>query len=100
MHFGVTLNDLGNLTTIGLRMLFYLSGIFYNINEMIGGALAFVLLKLNFIAFCINELRTVTTFGTLPSFIGMLVWLLIGLLLCTIGASIIHKNENSYAKVI
>ena len=23
MHFGVTLNDLGNLTTIGLRMLFY-----------------------------------------------------------------------------
>lgn len=100
MHFGVTLNDLSNLTNIGLRMLFYLSGVFYNINEKIGGTLAFVLLKLNPIAFCINELRNVTTFGTFPSFAGMVIWLIIGLILCTIGAHIIHKNENSYAKVI
>mgnify|MGYP000563988523 FL=1 len=44
MHFGVTLNDLGNLTNITLRMVFYLSGIFYNINERLKGKLRFFLL--------------------------------------------------------
>ena len=28
------------------------------------------------------------------------IWLVIGLLLCCLGIHVIHKNENSYAKVI
>ncbi len=100
MHFGVTLNDLGNLTNIGLRMIFYLSGIFYNINERLKGRLKFFLLRVNPIAFCMNELRKVMLNGKLPSFEGLLVWLIIGVILCMIGVHVIHKNENSYAKVI
>ena len=100
MHFGVTLNDLGNLTNIGLKMLFYISGVFYNINEKLNGIVAFILLRANPIAFCMNELRKVTVFGKLPSIEGLLIWLLIGLILCAIGIHVIHKNENSYAKVI
>ena len=100
MHFGVTLNDLSNLTNIGLKMVFYLSGIFYNINERLKGTLGFVLLRVNPIAFCMNELRKVTVFGTLPSIEGLLVWLVAGIILCAIGIHVIHKNENSYAKVI
>lgn len=100
MHFGVTLNDLANLTNIGLKMLFYLSGIFYNINEKIKGMPAFILLRVNPIAFCMNELRKIAIYGTLPSFLGIIAWLAIGLVLCLIGIHVIHKNENSYAKVI
>ena len=100
MHYGVTLNDLSNLTNIGLKMVFYLSGIFYNINERLKGTLGFVLLRVNPIAFCMNELRKVTVFGTLPSIEGLLIWLIVGIILCAIGIHVIHKNENSYAKVI
>ena len=100
MHFGVTLNDLANLTNIGLKMLFYLSGIFYNINEKLKGMPAFILLRVNPIAFCMNELRKVTIYGTLPSFLGLAIWLVIGFVLCLLGIHVIHKNENSYAKVI
>ncbi len=100
MHFGVTLNDLGNLTNIGLKMVFYLSGIFYNINKRLKGTLGFVLLRVNPIAFCMNELRKVTIYGKLPSFEGLAIWLVLGLILCAIGVHVIHKNENSYAKVI
>lgn len=100
MHFGVTLNDLANLTNIVLKMVFYLSGIFYNINERLKGTLGFVLLRVNPIAFCMNELRKVTVFGTLPSFAGLGIWLILGFVLCAIGIHVIHKNENSYAKVI
>lgn len=100
MHFGVTLNDLSNLTNIGLKMLFYLSGVFYNINKKLDKGLAFVLLRLNPIAFIMNEMRKVLIFGKLPSFEGLSIWLIIGIILCAIGISVIHKNENSYAKVI
>ncbi len=102
MHFGVTLNDLANFTNIGLKMVFYLSGVFYNISSKLSSnpQLVFLLLRVNPIAFCMNELRKVFLNQQLPSFEGLGVWLLIGIMLCSLGIHVIHKNENSYAKVI
>ncbi len=100
MHFGVTLNDLSNLTNIALRMVFYLSGIFYNINERVSGQLKYFLLRLNPVAFCMNELRKVMLQNTVSNFFGLFVWCIISIVLCLIGIHLIHKNENSYAKVI
>lgn len=101
MHFGVSFNDLANLTNIGLRMVFYLSGVFYNIKKRLGARhLGSVLLFANPIAFIMNETRNVLIYGKLPNFVFMGIWLLAGLCFCAIGVHVIHKNENSYAKVI
>lgn len=100
MHFGVTLNDLANLTNIGMRMVFYLSGIFYNIKQRLKGTLSFVLLKVNPIAFMIFQMRTALLDGKMISFKGLGIWLIVSIILCCIGVHMIHKNENSYAKVI
>ena len=100
MHFGVTLNDLSNLTNIALRMVFYLSGIFYNINQRLNGTLRYLLIRVNPIAFCMNELRKVMIQNLMPNFAVLFLWLIVGILLCMIGINLIHKNENSYAKVI
>ena len=100
MHFGVTFNDLANLTNIGLRMVFYLSGVFYNISKRLKGRLATTLLYANPIAFTMNELRKVLIYGSMPNLLMLLFWFVIGLVLCAIGVHVIHKNENSYAKVI
>lgn len=100
MNFGVTFNDLANLTNVGMKMVFYMSGIFYNIRLKLSGTLAYVLLRGNPIAFCMDEIRKVSLENRLPSFEGLGFWLVIGLILCYFGIRIIHKNENSYAKVI
>ena len=100
MHFGVLFNDLSNLIKIVLRMIFYLSGVFYNIRERLDGVLQYVLLRGNPIAFCMDELRKVMLEAKFPSFEGLAVWLLIAIVINIIGINIIHKNENSYAKVI
>ena len=100
MHFGVTFDDLAKLTNIGLRMVFYLSGVFYNLNTRVGGRLAFVLLRVNPIAFLMSEARKVTLDMTLPSFEGLAFWLIVGVVLVCLGVHVIHKYENSYAKVI
>ena len=100
MHLGVTLNDLANLTNIVLKMVFYLSGVFYNINTRLKGNLKFLLLRVNPVAFIMHQLRNVMLYGKMPSYEGLSVWLVISICLCLIGIHIIHKNENSYAKVI
>ena len=100
MHHGVTFNDLGNLTNIVLKMVFYLSGIFYNINERLKGTAGFLLLRVNPTAFLMNEARKVCIYGKSISLIGLGFWLLVGLVLCVYGINKIHKYENSYAKVI
>jgi len=100
MHLGVTLNDLANLTNIVLKMVFYLSGVFYNINTRLKGNLKFLLLRVNPVAFIMHQLRNVMLYGKMPSYEGLSVWLVISIGLCLIGIHIIHKNENSYAKVI
>lgn len=100
MHFGVYLDDLANLIRIALRMMFYFSGIFYNIATRIPGNIGYFLLRLNPIAFIINEMRTAILYGNTPSIKGLILYLMIGILLCMFGVHTIHKNENSYAKVI
>ena len=47
-----------------------------------------------------NEARNVLLYEKLPNFLFMGIWLLVGLCFCAIGVHVIHKNENSYAKVI
>jgi len=100
MHFGVTISDLSNLTNIVLKMIFYFSGIFFDIGERLKGKVKYLLLRVNPIAFIMNELRKVMIYNKLPNFKWTVLWFVCGLILSAIGIHMIHKNENSYAKVI
>ena len=99
MNFGVYVNDLSNLINIVLRLVFYLSGVFYNIRAKLGGMVGFFLLRANPIAFLMDELRKVLLEERMCSVTGLAFWLVMGFILCIIGIRLIHKNENSYAKV-
>ena len=100
LHFGIFIEDLSNVTNIFLKLVFYLSGIFYNIKTRVKGVYGVILLRCNPIAFIMDQYRIVIIEGKMPAFDWLAIWLCIGLLLCIIGISIVHKYENSYAKVI
>ena len=59
-----------------------------------------ILLRCNPVAFIINAYRNIFLHNKMPSLAMMGCWTLAGLLLTAIGIHIIHKYENSYAKVI
>lgn len=99
LHFGVYIDDLFNLTKIVLKMLFYLSGIFYSIKKRIPKPWNNVLVKVNPVAFVIDQMRTVILYKKSPDFKMCLIWLVISLVIGFIGIKIIHKYENSYAKI-
>ncbi len=99
-HFGIFVEDLGNVVALGLRLVFYLSGIFYNIGTRIPSPFNRILLHCNPVAFIINSFRDTLLYGKAPSLLVLGGWFIIGLLFTMIGIHIIHKYENSYAKVI
>ena len=100
IHLAVYIDDLKKVIEIVLRLLFYLSGVFYSISERLQGTVSYILLNCNPIAFFMNEFRKCILYNQNPNFILLLVWLLIGLLVFCSGIHTIYKYENNYAKVI
>ena len=103
MHFGVFVEDLGNVVNIGMRLVFYLTGIMFSIETRIGREnpqLALILGKFNPMAFLITSFRDCLLYGKTPEIIGILIWLAIGTVLSVLGIYTIYKNENNYVKVI
>lgn len=99
MHYGVYISDLSNITSILLRLLFYITGIFYNIETRIaqyGAALN----RYNPIAFLLSSMRKCLIYNQTPDLEMLLFWLVISVLLAILGVGKIYQEENSYVKAI
>ena len=99
-HFGVFVDDLSNVITVVLQLMFYMSGIFYSIENRVPAPFSEWLLKLNPVALIITDLRRVLLENSDPHFFSLLAWLGISIIVAIIGVRTIYKQENSYVKVI
>jgi len=100
MHLGVFIEDMHNIVQILLRLLFYITGIFYSVVKRLPEPYGQYALKLNPIAFILNGMRDCLLYGRAPNVKLMLVWMVIGITVAAIGVRIIYKYENGYVKVI
>lgn len=98
-HFGVYVADLKNVTTVLLRLLFYLSGIFYTI-ERLPEAVKNIYIYICPTGFIIGELRNAMMFGESLNYIVLGYWLVIGIVLCILGLRLFAKYEKEYVKVV
>ena len=100
LHYGIFVEDLSNITSLALRFVFYLSGIFYHIGTRVPAPYNTILLRCNPVAFIIDSYRDIFLHDKMPSLVMMGAWTIVGIGLTAIGIHIINKYENSYAKVI
>ena len=100
MHFGVFMDDLVNLTNIALKFVFYLSGIFYDIQSKVPAPYNNILLNFNPIAFLITSFRNCLIYQTSINYIILIIWFILGIILSIIGIRTIYKHENTYVKVM
>lgn len=100
LNIGVFLSDIANVVSVLLRLVFYMSGVFYNIQTRVPEPYNMVLLYGNPIAGMIQNVRNCLLYGTHPYY-GMLgIWFIISVILCIVGVHLIMKYENTYVKVI
>ena len=101
MHFGVFVEDLSNVMFIVLRLLFYMSGVFYSLEKRITDELLrTILLDCNPMAFIINQMRNSLLYGKPLDVRMYFVWLVISLVIGYIGINLVYRNENGYIKVM
>lgn len=99
MHWGVYVNDLANVVSIVLKMMFYMTGIFYNVEKRIpeyGAALA----RYNPAAYLLNAMRGSLIYGQTPNLKWLALWLAAGIALSLLGAAVVYRAENNYVKAI
>ena len=100
MHFGVFVQDLSNVITIVLRLVFYMSGVFFSIDNRVPAPYNAILLIINPVAAAIEQCRNILLYSTPLNISLMGMWLFIGLILSYIGIRIMYKYENTYVKVM
>lgn len=100
MHFGVYVEDLANITNIVLRLLFYMTGVFYNLADKVAGVWGYWLVRLNPLALYLSSMRDALLYGKTPHWVWLGAWTVVGAVLSYLGIRLIQKNENSYVKVL
>ena len=99
LHYGVYVEDLANVVNLVMRFVFYLTGVFYNIEKripVVGDALN----SYNPVAFLLSSMRDCLIYQKTPNCWLLLAWFAVSLLLCVLGIRKIYKEENSYVKSI
>lgn len=99
MHFGVYVEDLANVVNIVLRFLFYLTGIFYNVEKKIPQVGAY-LARFNPVAFLLSAMRQSLIYSQTPDLPVLGIWLAVSLILSFFGVLLVYKEENSYLKAV
>ena len=99
MHYGVYIQDLSNVVTIATRMLFYVTGIFYNLETRIKGYGA-LLNHYNPVAFLLSSMRKSLIYSSTPDLAFLGIWFAVSLLIMVLGIRKVYKEENSYVKAI
>ena len=99
-HLGVFVRDLYQVTLVLLRLLFYMTGVFYSIPKRVPAPYGELLLRFNPMACLVEALRSALLRGAAPDYLMLLIWFAAGLALSALGIWTIYRYENSYAKVI
>lgn len=100
LHFGVFVDDLSYAISILLRLLFYVSGIFYNIDKRFPAHAAHVIKLANPIAMIMDSMHNALIYGAPPKLSILAFWFCVALVLAAVGIKTVYNYENSYVKVI
>lgn len=105
-HFGVFVEDLKTACAVALRVVFYMSGVFYEIVPRNGKVsrlpetLAIIMSKCNPFAFLMTSARNCLIYASNVGYKVLAAWFVVGVVLSIIGIRLIYKYENSYVKVM
>lgn len=100
MHFGIYVDDLSYIVSICLNMLMYFTGTFYSLEKRLPSPIGGLLTYCNPIAMVIAVTRNGLLYRLESPKLPMVLWLFISLIMSCLGARLVYKNENSYAKML
>lgn len=99
LHFGVYLPDMKKVTSVLLKILFYLSGVFYSFDSRIKGNLGQLMIKINPIGCILHEARNALLYNTNISLLPIALIFVFSVILSISGIFVVTRYEQHYIKV-
>ena len=100
MHFGVYLPDLRKIISVLLQVMFYLSGVFFSLDQRLGEGMGLILRNFNPVASLMYEGRNALLYGVDCSAATVGMWFAVGVILSITGVRMVVLYEKDYLKVI
>lgn len=103
LHLGVYVSDFNNIIPVGLRLCFYMTGIFFDLSKssiIAKPVVRFLLCDVNPMYGIITGMRNCILYGSSPDWPVIGVWFVISVLICCFGIHLINKYEDSYVKMV
>lgn len=91
--------DFDIFLSYGIRMLFFLSGVFYDAATRFPEKLRFMY-SMNPIARVISDLRAILVYGNYPDFQGLIYVFMLSVITFIIGCAVIQKYDRKYFKMV
>jgi ABC-type polysaccharide/polyol phosphate export systems, permease component len=95
---GVYVRDVGQITTVFTTALLFLSGVFYPISSLPVQYQRWV--RLNPLAYLIEQSRNVLILGRLPDFLELLFYTLASLVVAWLGFAWFQRTRNGFSDVV
>jgi ABC-type polysaccharide/polyol phosphate export permease len=99
MHVGVYVKDMNNVINVLLRLVFYLSGVFYDISSRVPAPWNTYLSRINPVSLVMSGIRNSLLYGKDPDWLFLGIWFILSLLMIIGGLRLVYRWENNYAKV-
>lgn len=95
---GVFFRDIGQMISVAMTLLLFLSPVFYPISS--APSFAQKLMYLNPLTFPMEELRAVLILGNQPDWLNWSVYFLVAILVAVVGLLVFQKSRPAFADVI
>lgn len=99
LHLGVYLPDIKKIVSVLLKVLFYLSGVFYSLDSRLGNDVSKLILKINPIGRLLHEARMPLMYNTHISLTAISVLFALSVILSVSGIFVVTRYEQHYIKV-
>ncbi len=100
MHIGVYVEDLNKLMTIILQLVFYISGVFYPIQELLKASLANKLFAFNPIAMLLHEARNALLYAQSCHWHLIVIYAAVAVAISALAVWVIYRSERKYIKIL
>ncbi|MDO4493033.1 MAG: ABC transporter permease [Clostridia bacterium] len=100
MHLGVYIQDMANIVQIVLRLMMYLTGIFYDVGKRVPAPYNTLILWVNPMSAYVSQVRNALLYGNISNTRIIFVWFALSAVVAYLGLKVVYKNENNYIKVI
>ena len=103
LHIGVYVSDFNNIIPVGLRLAFYLTGIFFDLSSTSlykNDVYRFILCGVNPMYSIITGMRNTILYGKAPDWPTLIGWFFMSIAISIFGIWLINKHEDSYVKMV